>query len=71
MSTTRKPRLKPCPFCGGKAELSRDWNDMYVVQCSNLSMCGAPPRTWYAATRAAAVRAWNTRAKPGRSRNLQ
>lgn len=28
------PDLKPCPFCGGKAELFHSYDGYYCVQCT-------------------------------------
>lgn len=25
--------LKPCPFCGGRAELYGSWQDSWIVEC--------------------------------------
>ena len=30
-------KLKPCPFCGGKAEIFFDDYKKYLIQCSNCS----------------------------------
>lgn len=53
--------LKPCPFCGGKAELV-DYGlmgRMKVVQCL---VCGARTRTFDPkVTRGNAIEAWNRR----------
>jgi len=34
----KKIKLKPCPFCGGEAELYQTWTGDYCVQCNK---CGA------------------------------
>lgn len=45
--------LKPCPFCGGEAELD-EYCGKYVVFCKNASC------SWRK-TKAEAIEAWNTR----------
>lgn len=59
--------LKPCPFCGGKAEVV--WMPYInvegmglVVECNH---CWA--ETGYYATREEAIAAWNRRASDGRA----
>ena len=64
--------LKPCPFCGGEAEIIKphgqkiDTRTMpyrvaLAVVCKNME-CGANMGNWY--ERAEAVAAWNRRAQP-------
>lgn len=48
--------LKPCPFCGGEAELTRYIN-AYAVQCRE---CLAIPFEY--GDESLAIEAWNTRA---------
>ncbi len=64
--------LLPCPFCGGRAEAKTDtWSgDGWIVECTNVqpaagptSGCDVSPRTLPRTTRAAAVKAWNVRAR--------
>ena len=56
--------LKPCPFCGGKADIEHKRNLLtWIVQCSNNScqasyMIGADFET-----EEAAIEAWNRRAE--------
>lgn len=56
--------LKPCPFCGGKAEIEYKRNLLtWIVQCSNNScpasyMIGADFET-----EEATIEAWNRRAE--------
>jgi Lar family restriction alleviation protein len=59
--------LKPCPFCGGKAQFMASViaTGDYYVTCTN---CDAT--TAYARTQAGAVRAWNRRTDPGSSPSL-
>ncbi len=58
--------LKPCPFCGGSAELDADGpsggnfpDPDFRVRCSNGD-CPMPPCE-YAFTEEQAIAAWNTR----------
>lgn len=58
--------LKPCPFCGGEAELTPcgDWKQFLVYRCS---VCRKTPVHHYEAahTRWGAKRIWNRRADNG------
>ena len=49
--------LKPCPFCGGEAEIVGDYYMEWIAECVE---CCASSMTY--ATEAEAVEAWNTRA---------
>ena len=51
------PDLKPCPFCGGKAELFHSYDGYHCVQCTCCA-CG----TMHMRTERAAIRMWNRRA---------
>lgn len=58
--------LKPCPFCGGKAEIHSDgafWK--FHVECANVK-CGGTTGTVPTKTVASAIKAWNTRAGEGK-----
>lgn len=49
--------LKPCPFCGGKAqEVNRGWSGPYSVTCQRCQ-CGTNARDKRSRVRAA----WNRR----------
>ena len=68
--------LKPCPFCGGEAELRRVGNEhckkmqvkivcqtigcMAYQQCSTLTRLGGHSWEWLIEN---AIKAWNRRAK--------
>lgn len=52
--------LKPCPFCGGKAEL-RSWDWPYERHQVRCSVCKAHARSRMALA-SEAIAAWNTRA---------
>lgn len=52
-----KPELKPCPFCGGKASIYRNWfDDTYSAQCC---VCGNTTLRCF--DRKTAVLRWNNR----------
>lgn len=59
--------LKPCPFCGGKAEVSRKHpsiDDMYRVSCENRFIgwnCPVNMRTHNCDSEYTAIDLWNTR----------
>ena len=58
-------KLKPCPFCGGKAITER-WasgGNMYMVKCSNPD-CAVPAEGYPSGRNLIAVREqWNGRVK--------
>ena len=54
--------LKPCPFCGGEAELFKGKLGFWHVKCGGRPECGVLPLTNSASTEAEAIAAWNTRA---------
>lgn len=67
--------LKPCPFCGGEAEIIKShgqkidtrtmpYRVALAVACKNME-CGANMGNWY--ERAEAVAAWNRRAQHANS----
>lgn len=51
--------LKPCPFCGGEAELERSGEGVFETWYVTCIICGAS--NWEN-TEAEAVKTWNTRA---------
>ncbi len=56
-----KPVLKPCPFCGAKAEIEDGRNGRpWVVECPNRD-CPAQPFMDHADSRLEAIAAWNKR----------
>lgn len=56
--------LKPCPFCGGEAEIVE--NDCFVdVCCKNLRCRGWASCLEYK-TKKEAIEAWNRRAEDGK-----
>ena len=52
--------LKPCPFCGGEAEVE-DCRYGYYVSCQSPT-CLVSPETGDYETKASAIVAWNRRA---------
>lgn len=57
--------LKPCPFCGGEASLSKlsanEPSARWFVRCDSTG-CEINPFAWRG-TRAKAIEAWNRRAE--------
>lgn len=55
-------KLKPCPFCGGKAEIRRvgDYKNYFVCLCSK---CGKTPISYSEAslTLQEVIKKWNKR----------
>lgn len=63
------PELKPCPFCGGEAEIrdcgriiKKQRRPFYTIRCS--ACMGTVPK--YSSTILQAVEAWNRRAEDGK-----
>ena len=52
--------LKPCPFCGGEAELFSDEFNQWYVGCVNPT-CGCEAGLPFAKTEKAAAASWNRR----------
>lgn len=57
--------LKPCPFCGGEANVIDHHNDdgSVSVGCNNDTCLGFSGLGWLYKTEAEAIAAWNTRAE--------
>lgn len=53
--------LKPCPFCGGKVEISNDGKGLYRVGCDNAN-CFTHVFTYWCRTQDDAAEVWNKRA---------
>jgi len=49
--------LKPCPFCGSKAEIYQDYEGSWTIECT---VCFA--RSWPRKDKEQAIEAWNRRA---------
>lgn len=63
----KNEELKPCPFCGGKAELYE--SEAYNLKTENMEngirwfvMCGRCTALTCAALKGKAIEAWNRRA---------
>ena len=61
-------KLKPCPFCGGEAELidmsDDNWGNPYQICCENK--CELGETNWYTECRKdELIKAWNQRIKEG------
>ena len=57
--------LKPCPFCGGEANVIDHHNDdgSVSVGCNNDTCLGFSGLGWLYKTEAGAIAAWNSRAE--------
>lgn len=59
----RMTELKPCPFCGGEAEVKEGWaygNHVSRIQCKKCAISTQPVPF---RSRGVATRAWNRRAE--------
>lgn len=62
----RKPKLKPCPWCGAEPIVSRSdmWEirgkRMWRVQCDNVA-CRMTADTGWLGSKRASIAAWNRR----------
>lgn len=58
------PKLKPCPFCGGKAYIA-DLRGGYYVTANHKDKCVVRPDTWEASNAPIKkqIKAWNRRAE--------
>ena len=55
--------LKPCPFCGGKAEVCEALDRLYI-DCNHKSDCVGSPSSWFKAGDwgiEKQIRKWNNR----------
>ena len=52
--------LKPCPFCGGVAELDQDMDTLFYIACIN-TRCHINPITIGVASERQARKVWNYR----------
>lgn len=63
----KQTELKPCPFCGGKAEMQITKHCPsgfdYTPRCQNTSCCGRLQKKY--TVRETAVYMWNRRANNG------
>jgi Lar family restriction alleviation protein len=70
-ATMTETKLKPCPFCGGKAELVKSnmtltFADSFCVRCDNLG-CFIRPNTPHRLSDEDAINIWNRRATDERA----
>lgn len=65
-TASNEPQLKPCPFCGGPAEI---WQvpdtDMYIIGCTEDHRCmgNINHMSMIFCTKKTATAAWNRRAR--------
>jgi hypothetical protein len=63
MTSNKKAKLKPCPFCGGKPTMLYDSDECFTeIVCLNIN-CPITVETNYWIGASAAVAEWNRRAK--------
>ena len=55
-----RPRIKPCPFCGGKAKVY--WNNIWKYEFVKCDTCGAT--TGKFEDNKGSIKAWNNRVLP-------
>lgn len=55
--------LKPCPFCGGKAEMTGDDNPVFFLCRVHCLHCNGNSGRYFR-TQAEAITAWNQRTEP-------
>lgn len=70
-------KLKRCPFCGGRADISRvydvngKYKNCYTVFCTNIYECGASvdghEYSWEEAAKDSAINTWNRRDGDGKA----
>lgn len=63
----KKPRLKRCPFCKGKASVWKEDDGFYYAGC-RYGFCGVSPYTSGQPTEKDAVDTWNYRPKMKRGK---
>lgn len=56
-------KLKPCPFCGGAANLHEGGSIWQAVGCNDKEVCPIQPKVMRTSA-AEAIAAWNNRAEP-------
>lgn len=59
-------KLKPCPFCGGEAEIRKYVNGYNIWFCARCDSCKIT-QTSTTQTEQQAIAAWNRRANDGES----
>ena len=60
---TQRPKILPCPFCGGTAEvLSADWKYQKLSSYVKCRKCGIATKAYVSI--ANALSAWNMRVAP-------
>lgn len=65
MSNQITDELKPCPFCGGRAILTKtDYKDYYIL-CALDNFCNVRPSTSLSRSKKTVIKAWNTRSLEG------
>ena len=63
MQTSFERTLKPCPFCGGKAEMGKLTECLWIVGCNTLMCLGnINHASMYFVDAESAVETWNRRA---------
>jgi len=66
MTAKSMTRLKPCPFCGGKAtKVYFSDGRLHEIICNNMD-CNMQVETLYWSTESEAIAAWNHRASAKR-----
>lgn len=57
--------LKPCPFCGGEATLTKEYGRFFVSCENDNCSVGVETTLWVSGTMDGAIKAWNRRAEDG------
>ncbi|MGN0992826.1 MAG: hypothetical protein ACI4PE_02770 [Bacilli bacterium] len=64
MKKSNEFKIKSCPYCGGRAYIAENLNNLYI-DCEHTNECKLTPNTWLISSQSLEeqIRSWNLRYK--------